>query len=202
MKLNKYHGWMLVMLILNMKVNAQANAETQAFIFQTKRLVETMDYLGTPISIGDKKNIENTVSKADEEKCIANIETVLTKYVLFSVVVNPESRVAVTPGMAKAILLQHGWATFLIKVENQAGITAKLEVLSEQAKRNYDGGEKIYGFGNKDNGKTVTRKDIADRWMDMSLYTKAPMQNTLSGLQTEYFIIQLYSWDAGKRAAR
>jgi hypothetical protein len=38
--------------------------------------------------------------------------------------------------------------------------------------------------------------------MDLSLYTEAPMQTSLSGLQTEYFIVQIYSRDAGKRAAR
>ena len=54
----------------------------------------------------------------------------------------------------------------------------------------------------KGESKTVTKNDIANRMMDMSLYTKAPMQPALSGLQTEYFIIQLYSRNAGKRAAR
>ncbi|HEX4850128.1 MAG TPA: CehA/McbA family metallohydrolase, partial [Puia sp.] len=34
------------------------------------------------------------------------------------------------------------------------------------------------------------------------LYTQNPMQPTLSGLETEYFIIQLYSRDAGKRGAK
>ncbi len=191
----------IIGLICN-KVIGQTNPETQPFNFQTKRLVETLDYLGTPISAADKKNIENIIDQNDDQKSITAIETVLDKYALFSIVINPESRVNVKASSTKPSLQQNGWTTFLIKIENQAGITAKLEVLSEQAKRDYDGGEKIYGFGNKDNSKTVNKKDIADRWMDMSLYTKAPMQGTLSGLQKEYFIIQLYSRDEGKRAAR
>ncbi len=202
MKLNKYYGLILLIGMFNAKAIAQSTAETQPFIFQAKRIVETLDYLGTPISIADKKIIEETVDRNEEEKSIAAIETILDKYALFSVIINPESRVNVKAGIVKPILQQNGWSTFLIRIDNQAGITAKLEVLSEQAKRDYDGGEKIYGFGNKDESKTLTAKDIADRWMDFSLYTKAPMQATLSGLQSEYFIIQLYSRDAGKRAAR
>lgn len=192
---------LLVVLFSFPKLHAQNSAELQPFIFQTKKIIETLNYLGTPISAPDKNKIETVITQSDDG-AIETIQAILDKYTLFNLEINPESRVKVKPGMAKPVLNQNGWKSFLIKVNNQAGITAILKVLSEQAKRTYDGGEKIYGFGNKDESKTVTKKDIVNRWMDMSLYTKSPMQEALSGLQTEYFIIQLYSRDAGKRAAR
>lgn len=200
--MKNYFVKMFCLLLVSCNVYAQTSSETQPFIFQTKRLIETLDYLGNPIAATDKSSIENAILKNDDENIIAEIQNRLDKYALFSIIINPESRVNVKAGITKLILQQNGWNTFLIKVENQAGITAMLQVLSEQAKRTYDGGEAIYGFGKKDESKTITKKDITDRWLDMSLYTKAPMQATLSGLQTEYFIIQLYSRDAGKRAAR
>src|SRR6185369_16472 len=125
--------------------SAQTSSELQPFIFQTERLVETLDFLGAPISTIDKKNIETIIAKNSEE-AITDLQNILDSYTLFQVEVNPESRVKVKQGLAKPALQQYGWSTFLIKAENQAGITAILEVLSEQAKRNYDGGEKIYGL--------------------------------------------------------
>ena len=179
---------------------AQINSEQQPFTFQAKRLIETLDFLGSAISPSDEEAINNAIAESDGTS-VQKIETVLDKYTLFQVEINPESRVKVEHGTAKPILQQNGWATFLIKVENQAGITARFAVGSEEAKRDYDGGEKIYGFGNRDTSVPLTKKDIANRWMDLSLYTMAPMKETLSGLSLEYFIIQLYSRDALKRAA-
>jgi hypothetical protein len=191
-----------IFIFASFYVTAQSNSEVQPFIFQIKRLIETLDYLGNSIAAADKASIENIIAKNEEETAMKNIGAILDKYALFSIIINPESRVNVKGGLIKPILQQNGWTTFLIKVENQAGITAVLKVLSEQAKRDYDGGEAIYGFGKIDESKIVTKNDIANRWMDMSLYTKAPLQTALSGLQYEYFIVQLYSRDAGKRAAR
>lgn len=179
---------------------AQTNSELQPFIFQTNRLIETLDFLGTPISSEDKVRIREAIA-TNTDGSGKEIEAILDLYTLFDIEINPESRVKSQQGKAKSILQQNGWNTFLIKVENQAGVTAIFKVASEQAKRSYDGGEKIYGFGNPDRSVPVTKAAIADRWMDIDLYTKVPMSETLSGLTVEYFIVQLYSRDAGKRAA-
>ncbi len=196
----KFRLLTLLMLTFVFQTHGQQRSELQPFTFQTKRLIETLDYLGAPISSIDKATIESSVLK-NTEVGIQEIQKVLDSYVLFTVEINPESRVKVKQGRAKVILQQNGWSTFLIKAENQAGITALFEVTSEQAKRNYDGGEKLYGFGKEDKTVSLSAKDIADRWLDLSLYTKEPMKEMLSGLSTDYFIIQLYSRDAGKRAA-
>lgn len=190
-----------LLTLLPEKSAAQRADEWQPFIFKTKSLLETLDYLGTPISETDKKVIESKGYTSDT-KWLEVITSVLDKYALFNLELNAESRVKVKRGAAAPVLHQNGWRTFLVKVTNAAGITANLNVRSEQAKRDYDGGERIYGMGGAGKGTTVSAKDITNRWMDMSFYTAAPMQPDLSGLETEYFIIQLYSRDAGKRAAR
>lgn len=177
---------------------SQTNTELQPFLFKTKGLIEVLDFLGSPVSANDKREIDSAFYKNDVEA----LKNVLDKYVLFDVSINPESRVKAIRGTAKPLLYQNGWRTFLVKVQNDAGITAQFKIESEQAKRDYDGGEAIYGFGNKDKSKQVTKQDILNRWLDINLYAQPPMQSTLSGLQTEYFIVQLYSRDSGKRAAR
>ena len=110
--------------------------ESQPFIFQVKNLIETLEYLGAPLLQQDKTAIAELIENQGKMEAIQQI---LDKYTLFGVQINPESRVKVATGGAKRSLLQGGWKTFLIKVENQAGITAKLVVESEQAKRVYDG---------------------------------------------------------------
>ncbi len=59
----------------------------------------------------------------------------LDRYALFDVHINPESRVKVTAGAAKPELVQHGWRTFLVKVRNEAGVTAELKTESPQGQR-------------------------------------------------------------------
>ena len=184
------------LLLLSINLSAQ---DKQPFAFQVKKLMETLDFLGTPLVIKDKETIDELINNQSET---VDIKAVLDKYVIFDVQINPESRVKVNVGAAKPTLLQSGWTTFLIKVNNQAGITAVLNIESEQAKRVYDGGEKIYGFGHKDEGVEVRKNQIQDRWLDMGFYPQNAPKTTLSGLEIEYFIVQLYSRDAGKRAAK
>jgi hypothetical protein len=49
--------------------------------------------------------------------------------------------------------------------------------------------------------QTITTRDVADRWLDLDTFDKPPLTPTLSGLEVEYRIVQLYSRDAGKREA-
>jgi hypothetical protein len=86
-------------------------------------------------------------------------------------------------------------------VNNQAGITAALQANSPQASKVFAvEGDEFNGYP-KGKIDPITQQDISNRWLDMSLYTKPPMQAYLSGLQIQYFILQLYSRDVGKRAA-
>ena len=42
---------------------------------------------------------------------------------------------------------------------------------------------------------------MANRWLDLVMFDKRPLNPNLSGLALEYRIIQLYSRDVGKRSA-
>ena len=193
----------LLFILQQGAVRAQSSVELQPFVFQTKQLLESLDFLGNPIAAEDKLSIENSINENDSLKTIDNIEGILDKYCLFNVEINPESRVYATQGAMKPELWQNGWQTFLIKIQNQAGITAKLQVSSLEAKETFGvfGDVRVNNFQLGPPAK-VTKKDITDRWMDINLYTKQPMRPELSAMEVEYFIIQLYSRDAGKRTAR
>ncbi|MDQ6665686.1 MAG: hypothetical protein M3Z23_15005, partial [Acidobacteriota bacterium] len=93
-----------------------ANVEHQPLAAQAKRIVETLDYLGEPLPAAEAERLRAAAS-------VQQIQAVLDRRCLIHVEINPEGRVKAAEGPAAPELLQNGWRTFLIKVENQAGIT-------------------------------------------------------------------------------
>ena len=81
--------------------------------------------------------------------------------------------------------MEQGWRAFLVKVHNQAGVTAVLAVDSPNAglSQRPEGAERV-------------------RWMDLQMANKQPMKAHLSGLEVEYRVLQLYAKEAGKREAK
>lgn len=154
----------------------------QPLAAQAKRVVQALDYLGSPISDEDRARIEELVT-ADAPVAL---QQVLDSYCLLAVEINPESRVKVRQGEAPLELVEQGWRQFLVKVFNQAGVTAPLRVMSPNA---------IPLAGSH-------RDDIADRWLDVQMFDAQPLRPALSGLAVEYRIIQLHSRDAGQREAK
>ena len=180
----------------------QNPVELQPLVAQVKRLIETLDYLGAPLSSPDKQTLERALSSNDAAKARGDIQEVLDKYCLLDVDINPESRVKVAKGKASPALVEHGWRTFLVKVRNEAGITALLRVESSNALPVFI--RASVGADHRESHSPTQRikpADVAERWLDMSLYNKPPLTPQLSGLELEYRILQLYSRDAGKREA-
>jgi hypothetical protein len=120
------------------------------------------------------------------------------------VTINPESRVSVVEGPVAKRLIQGGWATFLIKVQNEAGITPQLKPESPNAAPLY-----MRGSVNArqkpltdEKEKLVKPEDVPHRFLDIAMFDKQPLKPTLSGLSLEYRIIQLYSREVGRREAK
>ena len=175
--------------------------ELQPLAAQVKRLIETLDYLGAPLNNADKQALERASVMTDAANATRQMQDILDRYCLYEIHINPESRVKVTQASAKPELVENGWRTFLVKVHNEAGVTAELKAESPNALRVYSRGKG--GFSQSPTPEqTIKPSDVRDRWLDMSLYTKPPMKPQLSGLNLEYKIIQLYSRDAGKREAK
>ncbi len=130
------------------------------------------------------------------EQVVTGIQKVLDPHVLVGVNINPESRVKVARGDAEAQLLEQGWTVYLVKVHNQAGVTAQLRVESPNAKPIYK-----QSSGSPDPDPTVRPQDVPNRWADLEMFDKQPLNKRLSGLELEYRILEIYSRDRGKREA-
>ena len=153
---------------------------------QVRRLIEATDYLGVPFSTAEKNAIESAMKAKDPEYGSSQIQAILDQHCLYLVNINPEMRVKVAQGPADPYLMQHGWTQFLVKVNNQAGVTAALKTQSPNAARLH-------------NSPTEA---VDDRWLEVQTFDAQPLTKTLSGLELEYRLVQLYSRDAGKREAR
>jgi hypothetical protein len=99
-------------------------------------------------------------------------------------------------GAAGPELVQGGTRLFLVKVLNEAGVTAPLAVQSPNSGRVY-----ITSRGSPEPPKELTDVQVRERWADISFYTAQPMRPRLSGLGVEYMILEVYSRDAGQRTA-
>src|SRR5438046_5365710 len=114
------------------------NTELQPLVAQVRRVIEATDYLGTPFSATDKQALETALNQTDADEAGEAIQNVLDNYCLFGVDINPESRVKVAQGPAKPELVEKGWRQFLVKVHNEAGVTAELRTASPNALSLFD----------------------------------------------------------------
>ncbi len=184
-----------VLLLCNLAA-AQTRVPLQPFVQEVRQVETALTYLGEPLSPKDENAINTLIAKTDEVEAVSGLEQILDKYTLAIVEINPESRVKVRPGAAKHELVEAGTRIFLVKVINQAGVTARLQARSPNALPVYIGSD-----GSPEPPKEISPSDIRDRWMSLDLYDKAPMSERLSGLPLEYRIVEIYSRDRGQRSA-
>src|SRR5687768_13888163 len=166
---------------------------------QVRRLETALRYFGEPLPASEHQALNEAIGMTDEALAVTRIQQVLDRFALARVHISAESRVRVEQGAARPELVQDGTRLFLVKVINEAGVTAPLTVQSPNIGRVYISA--FNGGGSPEPKKVLTDVDVRQRWADMSIYTQAPMRPRLSGLGIEYVILQVYSRDVGQRSA-
>ena len=173
------------------------DVDLQPLAAQILRVVEALDILGQPLLPADKAKIDKAIGSDDPKVGVQTLQEVMDRHCLIGIDINAESRVKAAQGRAPARLVQNGWTVFLVKVHNEAGVTAELQATSPNA-------EPIYkrSTSSAEPKKSIRSTDITERWMDLAMFRDRPLKRELSGLAVEYRIIQIYSRDAGKREAK
>ncbi|PYR18248.1 MAG: hypothetical protein DMF94_20840 [Acidobacteria bacterium] len=164
---------------------------------QARRLETALTYLGQPLASTDRQAINDAISTADEEAAVQELQTTLDRHVLAVVRINPESRVSVEQGPAKPELVEGGTRLFLVKVLNEANVTAPLRVESPNS-----GDVSLRSDSSPEPKHQLTTREVRDRWATISIYDKRPMPRRLSGLAIEYVILEVFSRDSGQRSAQ
>ena len=97
-----------------------SDVDLQPLKAQIQRLIQATDYLGEPLSAETKRRLSRALGQADAAKAVAAVQQILDAQCLVGININPESRVKVNAGPAKHELVEQGWRSFLVKVNNQA----------------------------------------------------------------------------------
>jgi len=169
----------------------------QPLAAQVRQVEETLNYLGQPLAGATKKLINEAVANPDQAAAVAQLQAALDTYVLANVDINPESRVKVEQGAAKPELVEGGTRLFLVKVANGGHVTAPLQVASPNSGAVY-----VRSSGEPAPEIKLTPAQSVEKWADISLYQRPPMNRRLSGLAIEYVVLEFYSRDAGERTAK
>ena len=183
--------------LLAAPVLAQLSAPLQPMAQQVRRLEDALNYLGQPFPAALHDRINEAIAMEDETAAVARLQELLDRQALAVISINPESRVKVTQGDAKPVLVEKGTRLFLVKVVNEAGVTAPLEVESPNSGPTY-----LKSRGEKEPAMELTEQHVKDRWADISIHSGPPMAPRLSGLAVEYQILSIYSRDSGQRSAK
>jgi hypothetical protein len=161
--------------------------ELQPLAAQAARVQDALEYLGASLKPADRQALAEAARMSDAAQGTARIQQVLDSYCLLSITISPAMRMSVYRGrVPNAELVEQGWRVFLIKVDNRAGATGVLHVESPSALR-------LHG---------AEPEAIPARWLEVGMFNRQPLLPNLSGLALEYRIIEIYSRDAGRRAAR
>lgn len=197
-------------------------AEIQPLAAQVRRLILAMDAVGAPVATKDVEALEAALINQDGDAREV-VQAILDSYCLAVITINPEMRVSVAAGQTRRELVEGGWRSFLVKVYNQAGTTARLQAVSPNGQsvfsylppRDQRGPGPHHNVPNiLDPPDYVNASDtayeadpqaesvgVADRWLDLEMHDSPPLTSTLSGAILEYRILSLYSRDAGRREA-
>lgn len=172
--------------------------EPQPLLAQAMRLNEALTFLGSSLSQEHVRQLNALPHQPFTRETAKEVQRILDRYCIAMVDINPEARVKVTRGPAMAKLMQHGWTSFLVKVHNEAGVTAQLNVESMHAEPVLH----VSTFNQRAMEKNLlTPGQVANRFLEIQMYHKRPLLPHLSGLLLEYAVVQLYSKDAGQREA-
>lgn len=174
-------------------IAASFNKDVQPFVSHAIRLKEALAYIGSPLSPEDEKKIDAIRHAAFTEKTGKAIQDILDPYCIALVDMGGKSA-KVIKGNAVPRLMQGGWKSFLVKVENKRAVTGELRAESPSAWSPWHRWD--WGIHDKD---TITRGEAANRFLETQMYTGSPMNKQLSGMPVEYAIVQLYSKVSGRR---
>ena len=159
--------------------------DAQPLLAATARLIEAMDYVGSPLPADTVEQLQQLSRQDDQTNTAARIQQLLDPLCLAGVSVRENGPPTVKAGAAPRTLTEQGWRTFLVKVVNKPGLRRRLLVESPNAQPL----------------PHAPADQVQSRWMQLSSFEGRPVTANLSGLELEYRILQIYSRDTGRRNA-
>jgi hypothetical protein len=149
---------------------------------QCQRLLKALEALKAPLPQDIDKELRALLAEGvNGAEAAQKIQKLLDRHSLFGVTINPESRVKAARGSLPAQLVRDRPVHVLVKVHNDAGVTAPLKVEGPQIR--------------------TRAKDNGEHWLDVAVVADAPLTAKLSGQKVEYVVLRLTARESGKREA-
>jgi hypothetical protein len=158
------------------------DVEWKAFRERTQKLLKALEALKSPLPAETVRSVKGLLEKEEATPQAAEaVQKLLDPYCLVGISINPESRVKAARGPADTELPQNRELVFLIKVQNDAGVTPPLSVSGPQI--------------------TTADKPEEGRWLKAVIANDDSLPRKLGGQRVEYVVMKLTALEAGKREA-
>jgi hypothetical protein len=168
--------------------------ELQPLAAQVQRIADALDFVGNPLPQADKDALKRAASAQDHAHGVAELQTILDKYCLAGLHITQGKELEIEPGPVRPELAEQGWRVFLVKVDNAAGLSdVELRATSPNSLPLYR------TSSGKPDPKVVSVGEVANRFLDLMMFNAQPLVRSLSGLEVEYRILQIYCRDSGRK---
>ena len=172
--------------------------EPQPLAAQAARIADALDYVGAPLAPADRAALRAAAATSRRiRRDPGDPRSPLPARGPHQPGEPREGRA----GPARAELVEHGWRVFLVKVRNEAGVTAPLRVSSPQARPVFARGPRGFSMDPRP-AQTIPAADVADRWLDLELFDKPPLAAAPLRPGRRVPHRPALSRDAGKREAK
>ena len=161
-----------------------------------KRLARKLEYLGAPLP-GSMVEQLHQLSSDSINQPIVDIQKLLDPYCLATVMINPESRVKTRQGPAPAKLHINHPQMFLVKIINEAGVTSRLRLTSDESTQSNM--EKDHTHSEMSHGSPDLFHFRV--YMPGGTWLHSPSKQNLTGLEVNYGVVFVTGRETGKREA-
>jgi hypothetical protein len=175
---------------------APGKVERQPLEAQVKRVLDTLELLGSPLPKEDNEALQTAFKDKDDARAVAAIQRTLDRHCLALVRIAGPNKLQTRPGPARAALAEQGWRVFLVRVDNPSGVKqVQLRPTSPNALPMFS------RSSGKPDPKVMSVGESRKRFLDLAMHNTQPLLPSLSGLEVEYRVLQVYCRDAGRKEA-
>lgn len=172
-----------------------SEVDHQPLTEHVRRIARQLEYLGSPLDSSTLDQLEQAYQLTPDSAAVERIQSILDPLCIAGVTINPESRVKAQQGPAKPQLYEAETKRYLVKITNEAGVTARLQVGYTGASK-----EQMQHHGqHMQMSETETPLFHVKTYLPGGKWLNAPGVAPLTGLEVNYAIMDIFCNEAGKR---
>lgn len=169
--------------------------DKQPLTEHVRRLVRQLEYLGSPLEKSTLRELETAFALTPDSVASERIQSILDPLCIAGININPESRVKAQRGPAEPTLYHMESKRYLVKIANEAGVTARLHV-------GYTGATETQKMHHGQQMQMPTEEAPlfhVKTYLPGGRWLHSPAIAPLTGLEVNYAIMDMFCGEKGKR---